>query len=162
MPRWEDQGWEPVRDAWETRGLTYEPTPPQRRLLWPVLDQFPELVGEWVAEAPLDDSSSYGVVRHVLAAAAAERLRHRLPDLFAELSEEERARWLEAEERWGTYRNPMRTARYSGEGLPAVGPEKNPFRVALPEMVKLLEEPLTWRTTTTPTDEGADGSWTNI
>jgi hypothetical protein len=164
MPRWEDKPWEPVRDAWEERGLTFEPKPGQRKLLWPVLVEFPDRAGDWVAEAPVDDSSSYGVVAHVLAAATAERLRHRLPDLFAELSEEERARWLEAEGAGPQlFGNPMREARQTGEGLPTVAAGENPFRLALPKMVKEHEDLLAWlahnRRAGTTTEGTGDG-WT--
>jgi hypothetical protein len=162
MPRWEDKPWAPVRDAWEARGLSYEPTPPQRRRLWPVLVEFPELVGDWAAEAPVDDSSTYGVVGHVLAAAKAERLRRQVPDLFAELSEEERTRWLEEERAWPTFFvNPMREARQTGAGLPDVAPGENPFRVALPTMLREREELLAWlantRRANTPTEGSGDG-----
>ena len=172
MPRWEDEPWEPVRDNWDARGLAYEPSAGQRRKLWPVLVEFPELVGDWVAEAPVEDSTTYGVVRHVLAAAAGERLRQRLPELFAALSEEERGRWREEERAWPRYlKNPLYEARQSGKGLPADTAGENPFRLALPKMVqerqalKDLFRPRP-RTTeaegTAATREGAGDAWINL
>jgi len=164
MPRWEDKPWEPVRDPWEERGLIYEPKPGQRKLLWPILIEFPDLVGDWVAEAPVDESSTYGVVAYVLAAAKAERLRHRLPELFAALSDEERAHWHEEERAWPAFcGNPMREARQAGEGLPDVAPGENPFRVALPTLLREHEELLARLAQTrraNATTENAGNGWT--
>jgi hypothetical protein len=170
MPRWEDEAWAPVRDSWTARNLEYPPSAPQRRRLWPIRVEFPDLVGEWVAEAVVEDdrveSISYGIVRHVLAMAAAERVRSALPALFAELSDDEQTRWLAAEQSWpGDFINPMSKARETGEGLPDAAPGENPFRLGLPRMLTSLERLqdaiAATRRAFAGTEDANDG-WTNV
>jgi hypothetical protein len=96
--------------------------------------EFPDLVGEWIEEAPDDGPSTFGIVEHVLAAAAQERERRanrEVTDRFWDLTKEERTAWFDIEYSWGFLKNAANEARTRGVGLPEVGRDENPFRVML-------------------------------
>jgi hypothetical protein len=139
---WEDPRWEGVRDAWEGRGLMEPPSPGQRRLLWAVAVEFPDLVGDWIEEAPDDGPSTFGIVQYVLAAAAEEQERRAnlaVTERFYDLTEQERAAWFKIEHPWIWLDNPARDARTRGTRLPAVGPDENPYRVMLAQLPAIRE-----------------------
>ena len=131
VPDWEESIWTPVREAWDDRGLEYPPRPRQRSLMWPAVRDFGDKVGDWVAEAPHETSSTYEIVEYVLLRAEWERT---MEGLFNDLTEEERQAWLDLEQTVrGTFTTSdlMRRARVEGIGLPETDDGENPYRVML-------------------------------
>jgi len=140
LPAWAEGAWGDAFAAWHERGLRHPPTTPQRRLLWPIVQEFPDELGEWIREAPYDDErSTFGVVAYVLARAAEARTLRR----FDELDADEQAEWMRIERAYhGALANAAREMRLHGTGLPEATGDDNPFRLALPVLAtRLAEDP---------------------
>lgn len=140
LPDWETAGWKPFRDAWDERGLTWPPSTKQRRILWPAVRDFPDLVGEWVEEAPHETSQTYEIVAYVIARLEAERRRVAYLDDF---TEEEADEWLRLEKgdpHHSKIPAQLREARLVGRGVPATSNGENPYRVFLHRKVAEMDE----------------------
>lgn len=139
VPHWDESIWKPVREAWDGRGLELPPSPAQRSKMWPAVRDFSDKVGNWVAEAPHETSSTFEIVQYVLLCAVWERKRE---GLFDDLTEEERQAWLDIERTppgYFTTSEMMRRARVEGVGLPETDEGENPYRVMLLRTQATLE-----------------------
>jgi len=133
VPNWDEPAWEPMRDAWDQRGLEYPPTAGQRSKMWPIVCEFGQKIRDWVAEAPHETSSTFEIVAYVLTCARWERTRQ---TLFQALTAEEQQEWLDLEENAPQILKTglvMQRARIQGVGLPNVADVENPFHLMLRE-----------------------------
>lgn len=131
MPDWDEEPWRSAREAWFGRGLELPPTPAQRRLLWPVVESWPQHVADWIEEAPRDpdNETTYAIVGHVLGRGRGEDQRQNHGVLWADLDPAEVERWMAIERQdWLNDARVLSRARMQGLGLPDSEPGINPYR----------------------------------